>query len=57
MVGPRRMAVLLLSVNPLLDQCPLHLHPTHMADLPMYLPLRQLVTVLIKGAVRGVPLC
>ena len=30
------MAVLLLSVHPLLDQCLCHLHPTHMTDLPTY---------------------
>ena len=32
------MAGLLLSGHPLPDQCLLHLHPTHMTDLPMYLP-------------------
>ena len=37
MVRPLKMAVLLLSVHPLLDQCLLHLHPTHMTDLPTYL--------------------
>ena len=40
------MAVLLLSVHPLLDQSLPHLHPTHMTDLPTYLPLPQLVIVL-----------
>ena len=35
---PLKMAVLLLSVNVLLDQCLLHLHPAHLADLPTYLP-------------------
>ena len=34
MVRPLRMAVLLLSVHPLPDQCPLHLQPTHITDLP-----------------------
>lgn len=52
-----RMAVLLLSLHPLLDQCLLHLHPTHLTDLPTDLPPPQLLTVLTKGAVRGVPLC
>ena len=37
MVKPLKMAVLLFSVHPLLDQCLLHLHPTHMTDLPIYL--------------------
>ena len=32
------MAMVLLSVHPLLDQCLLHLHPTHLPDLPTYLP-------------------
>ena len=42
------MAVLLLSVNLLIHQHQLHLHPTHMTDLPTYLPLpaTRLVTVL-----------
>ena len=40
------MAVLLLLVYPLLSQYLLHLHPTHMTDLPTYLPLPQLVIVL-----------
>ena len=39
------MAVLLLSVHPLLHQCLLHLRPTHLMDLPASLPLPQLVTV------------
>ena len=38
MVRPLKMAVLLLSVHPLLDQRLLHLHPTHMTDLPTYVP-------------------
>ena len=37
MIRPPKMAVLLLSVHPLLDQCLLPLHPTHMPDLPAYL--------------------
>ena len=32
-----KIAVLLLSVHPLLDQGLLHLHPTHLTDLPTYL--------------------
>jgi len=32
------VAVLLLSVHPQLDHCLLYLHPTHMIDLPIYLP-------------------
>ena len=55
MVRTVKMAVLLLSVHPLLDQCLLCLHPTHLTDLPAYLPQAQLVIVLIKGAVRAVP--
>ena len=38
MVRPLKMAVLLLSVHPLPDQCLLHLHPKHMTDLLTYLP-------------------
>ena len=38
MVRPLKMAVLLLSVHLLPDECQLHLYPTHMTDLPMYLP-------------------
>ena len=38
MVRPLKMVVLLLSVHPLLDQCLLPLHATHMTDLPTYLP-------------------
>ena len=38
MVRPVKMAVFLLSVHPLPDQCLLHLHPTHMPDLPVNLP-------------------
>ena len=38
MVKPLKMAVLLLSVHPLPNQCLLHLYPTHMTDLPVYLP-------------------
>ena len=34
MVTPLKMAVLLLSVHPLPDQCLLHLYLTHMTDLP-----------------------
>ena len=37
MVRPRKVAVPLLSVHPLHDQCLLHLYPTHMTDLPTYL--------------------
>ena len=48
-----KVPVLLLSVQPLLDQCLLHLRPTHRADLPTYLPLPQL----IKGMVGGQCLC
>ena len=38
MVRPLKMAVLLLSVHPLPDQCLLHLYPMHMTDLPTHLP-------------------
>ena len=47
MIRPPKMAVLLLSVHPLLDQCLLHLHPTHMTDLATYLPRPELVIILI----------
>ena len=46
MMRPPKVAVLLLSVPPLLDQCLFHLHPIHMTDLPTYLPRPQLVIVL-----------
>ena len=36
MIRPPKMAILLLSVHPLLDQCLLHLHPTHLTELPKY---------------------
>ena len=52
-----KMAVLLFSVHPLPAQCLLHLNPMRTTDLPLCLPQAPLVTVLIKGAVRGVPLC
>ena len=38
MVRPLKIAVLLLSVHPLPNQCLLHLHPPHRTDLPTYLP-------------------
>ena len=57
MVRPLQMAVLLLSVHPLHDQCLLCLYLTHKTDLPTTRPRPQLVIVLTKGAVRGVPLC
>lgn len=50
-----KTAVLLCRRVPLLDQHLLPLHPTHFTDLPAHLPQAQLVTVLTKGAVRGVP--
>lgn len=53
MVRPLKVAVLLLSKHPQLDQCQLHLHPSHKTDLSTYLP--QLVIILMKEAVRGVP--
>lgn len=34
MIRPPKMAVLLLSVHPLFNQCLLHLHPPYMTDLP-----------------------
>ena len=52
MVRPLKVAVLLLSVQPLPDQGLLPLHPTHLTDLPMCTcPGPQLVIVLIKGPV------
>ena len=47
-VRPLKVAVLLVSVNPVPDQCLLHLHSTHLSDLPACF---QLVTVLIRGVV------
>ena len=54
MVSPLEMAVLSLSVRPLLDQFLPHLHPTHMTELSsssvaacVLGSLPQLVTVLI----------
>ena len=38
MVRPLKMAVLLLSVHFLPDQCLLYLYLMHMTDLPTYLP-------------------
>ena len=38
MVRPLKIALLLLSVHPLPDQCLLHLYSTHWTDLPTYLP-------------------
>ena len=55
MVRPLKMAVLLLSVHPLPDQCLFHLNLTHMTDLPLFLPQAPAGAVLIKGVVRGVP--
>ena len=43
------MAVLLLCVHPLPDQCLLHLYTMHMTDLPMYLPQAQLVIAYQSG--------
>ena len=37
MVRPLKMAVLLLYVHPLPDQCLLHLYLTHLTDLLTYL--------------------
>ena len=56
MVRPLEMAVLLLSVHPLPHQGLLHLHPTHMTTFLSTCPRPQLVIVLIKGVVRGLPL-
>ena len=57
MVRPLKIAFLLLSVPPQLDQCLLHLYPLHMNDLPTYPAQAQLVIILIKGAVWGMGLC
>ena len=46
MVRPPKMAILLLSVHPLLHQGLLQLHPAHMTDLPTYLLRPQLVIIL-----------
>ena len=65
MVRPLEMAVLLLSVHPLLDQGQLHLQPTHMTDLPthlMHVPASDgfslksgFSTMVVKGAMSHVP--
>ena len=57
MVRPLKMAVLLLSVHPLPNQFLLRLYPMHTTDHPTTCPRSQLVIVLIKGAMRGLPLC
>lgn len=51
MVRSIKMAFVLLSVPPQLDQCLLDLHPLHMNDLPTYPPQAQLVIILIKAVV------
>ena len=56
MVRPYKVAVFLLSVPLLPEQCLLHLHSVHMADLPMYLPQAQLVIVYQRGSEGPVPL-
>lgn len=38
MVRPLKTALLFLFVHSLLSQCLLHLYPTHLTDLPTYLP-------------------
>ena len=55
MIRPPKMDVLLFSVHPLPNQVLFRLYPTHVTDLPPSRP--QLVIVLIKGAVRCMPLC
>ena len=57
MVRPLKTAVLLLSVHSLLDQCLLHLPPTHIPDLPTHLSPPQVVIALIKRVVRDMPYC
>ena len=57
MVRPLKMAVLLPTIQPMPDQCLLHLHLSHQIDLPTYLPRAQLVIGLIKGVMRVVSLC
>ena len=54
MVGPLKMADLLLFVHLLPDEHLLHLNSTHRTDLPTYLP--QLLIVLIKMLQEGGPL-
>ena len=49
-----KMAVLLLSVHSLPNQCVFHLYRTNMTDLPTYFP--QTPLSLIKGVVRAVHL-
>ena len=54
MVRLLKMAVLLLPGHPRLNQCLLHLHPTHITDLPTYLP--QLATASQRGGEGRAPL-
>ena len=56
MVRPLRMVVLLLSVHPQPNQSLLHLHLLMWLTFLHTCSRPQLVIVLIKGAVRGVPL-
>ena len=44
MVRALKIAVLLFSVHPLLDQCLPHLHPSFKTDLPVYLPQAKVTT-------------
>ena len=44
MVRALKIAVILFSVCPLLDQYLPHLHPTHKTDLPVYLPQAKVTT-------------
>lgn len=58
MFRPLELALLLLSVHLLLNQCLLHPYLTHGTHLPVYLCVclrPQLLIVLIKGAVGSVP--
>ena len=67
MVRPLKMAIFLLSVHTLLDQCLLNLHPTCITDFPthlMHVPASDgfrlksgFSTMIVKGAMRHVPTC
>ena len=57
MVRPLEVAVLLLSIHPLLNQFLPHLHPTHRTDLLTYLPQALASDSLANGWRGGVPLC
>ena len=57
MVRPPKVTGLLLFQHPLFHQCLLYLQSAHMTAFLHACPRSQLVSVLTKGAVRGLPPC